>query len=99
MISPTTGEANKISATFPYQKQRRRVLGGEMAYVEVRQGDPIVLLRRHRAPVARGARVLALVGLGMAVGLGVFMGLELSILWIRLPIRLRLFLSTLVLSV
>jgi len=33
-----------ISATFPYQKQRRRVLGREMAYMEVGQGDPIVLL-------------------------------------------------------
>jgi len=33
-----------ISAKFPYQKQRRRVLGREMAYVEVGQGDPIVLL-------------------------------------------------------
>ena len=33
-----------ISATFPYQKQRRRVLGREMAYVEIGQGDPIVLL-------------------------------------------------------
>src|SRR6516162_5945224 len=33
-----------ISATFPYQKQRCRVLGREMAYVEVGQGDPIVLL-------------------------------------------------------
>src|SRR5215475_6017356 len=31
-------------AAFPYQKQRRRVLGREMAYVEVGQGDPIVLL-------------------------------------------------------
>jgi len=37
-------EANKISAAFPYQKQRRRVLGREMAYVEVGQGDAIVLL-------------------------------------------------------
>ena len=35
---------NTISAAFPYQKQRRRVLGREMAYVEVGQGDPIVLL-------------------------------------------------------
>src|SRR5262245_6950352 len=26
--------ANMISAAFPYQKQRRRVLGSEMAYVE-----------------------------------------------------------------
>ena len=33
-----------ISAAFPYQKQRRRVLDREMAYVEVGQGDPIVLL-------------------------------------------------------
>jgi len=33
-----------ISATFPYQKQRRRVHGSEMAYVDVGQGDPIVLL-------------------------------------------------------
>src|SRR5499433_1418943 len=39
-----TGEANMISATFPYQKQRRQVLDREMAYVEVGQGDPIVLL-------------------------------------------------------
>ena len=35
---------NMISAAIPYQKQRRRVLGREMAYVEVGQGDPIVLL-------------------------------------------------------
>jgi haloalkane dehalogenase len=33
-----------ISAAFPNQKQRRRVLGSEMAYVEVGEGDPIVLL-------------------------------------------------------
>jgi haloalkane dehalogenase len=33
-----------ISAAFPYQKQRRRVLGREMAYVDVGEGDPIVLL-------------------------------------------------------
>src|SRR5499426_3573446 len=32
------------SATFPYQKQRRRVLGSEMTYVELGEGDPIVLL-------------------------------------------------------
>jgi len=38
------GEANMISAAFPYQKQRRRILGSEMAYVEVGKGDPIVLL-------------------------------------------------------
>ena len=33
-----------ISAAFPYQKQRRLVLGSEMAYVEMGEGDPIVLL-------------------------------------------------------
>jgi haloalkane dehalogenase len=33
-----------ISAAFPYQKKRQRVLGREMAYVEVGEGDPIVLL-------------------------------------------------------
>jgi len=33
-----------ISPAFPYRKQRRRILGSEMAYVEVGEGDPIVLL-------------------------------------------------------
>ena len=33
-----------ISAAFPYKKGRRRVLGREMAYVEVGDGNPIVLL-------------------------------------------------------
>ena len=33
-----------ISAAFPYQKQRRRVLDREMAYVDVGEGDPIVFL-------------------------------------------------------
>ena len=33
-----------ISAAFPYKKQRRQVLGREMAYLEVGNGDPIVLL-------------------------------------------------------
>jgi haloalkane dehalogenase len=33
-----------ISAAFPYQKKRRQVLDREMAYVEVGEGDPIVLL-------------------------------------------------------
>jgi len=36
--------AEMISAAFPFQKQRRRILGREMAYVEVGKGDPIVLL-------------------------------------------------------
>src|SRR5262249_35453074 len=59
------GEAKMISAAFPYQKQRRQVLGQEMAYVEVGEGDPIVLLhgnphlvvpvaQRHTAPAAAG---------------------------------------------
>jgi haloalkane dehalogenase len=33
-----------ISAAFPYQKRRLGILGSEMAYVEVGEGDPIVLL-------------------------------------------------------
>jgi haloalkane dehalogenase len=33
-----------ISAEFPYQKHRQRVLGSEMAYVDVGEGDPVVLL-------------------------------------------------------
>jgi len=33
-----------ISPAFPYRKQRRQILGSEMAYVEVGEGDPIVLL-------------------------------------------------------
>src|SRR3974377_492467 len=33
-----------ISAAFPYEKNRRRILGSEMAYVEVGEGDPIVFL-------------------------------------------------------
>src|ERR1700745_3179622 len=35
---------NVISAAFPYEKKRQRVLGSEMAYVEVGEGDPIGLL-------------------------------------------------------
>lgn len=38
------GKVNIISATSKYQKQRRQVLGREMAYVETGQGDPIVFL-------------------------------------------------------
>src|SRR5262245_12846990 len=46
LVTPAaaTGKAKVISAAFPYQKQRRLVLGREMAYVEVGEGDPIVLL-------------------------------------------------------
>jgi hypothetical protein len=49
-------EANKISAAFPYQKQRRRVLGSEMAYIEVGEGDPIVLLHGNSGHVASSSR-------------------------------------------
>jgi haloalkane dehalogenase len=38
------GGRDRIAAAFPYQKKRERVLGSEMAYVEVGKGDPIVLL-------------------------------------------------------
>ncbi len=33
-----------ISATSPYKKQRRQVLGRGMAYLEVGEGHPVVLL-------------------------------------------------------
>jgi haloalkane dehalogenase len=43
-MNSKASETNRISAAFPYKKQRRQVLGHEMAYVEVGDGDPIVLL-------------------------------------------------------
>ena len=44
-VAPREAAMTKIiSAAFPYRKQRRQVLGTGMAYVEVGQGDPIVLL-------------------------------------------------------
>src|SRR5262245_24315907 len=42
--APASQNVDGISAAFPYQKHRRRILGREMAYVEVGEGDPIVLL-------------------------------------------------------
>jgi haloalkane dehalogenase len=39
-----TQQPSTISAEFPYEKQRKQVLGHDMAYVETGQGDPIVLL-------------------------------------------------------
>ncbi|WP_266180835.1 haloalkane dehalogenase [Dyella humicola] len=33
-----------ISSAFPFEKKRKNVLGSEMAYVEVGEGDPIVFL-------------------------------------------------------
>jgi haloalkane dehalogenase len=44
MVHLPTLEAAGISAKFPYTKKRQRILDCEMAYVEVGQGDPIVLL-------------------------------------------------------
>src|SRR5215467_5331381 len=38
------GEAIMISANFPFQKQRKPILGHEMAYVDVGERDPIVFL-------------------------------------------------------
>ena len=43
-MSMAMSQTMNNKAAFPYQKQRRRILGREMAYVEVGQGDPIVLL-------------------------------------------------------
>jgi haloalkane dehalogenase len=44
-IRPLAPQAtNSISAAFPFQKKRRQVLAREMAYVDVGEGDPIVLL-------------------------------------------------------
>src|SRR5215510_1827389 len=51
-------ETNMISGAFPYQKRRRRVLGGEMAYVEVGEGDPIVLLHGNPTSSYLGRNVL-----------------------------------------
>jgi haloalkane dehalogenase len=65
-----------ISAASGYQKQRRQVLGSEMAYVEAGEGDPIVLLHgnptssylwRNVMPhLERSARCIApdLIGMG-----------------------------------
>src|SRR5262249_15648686 len=44
LVQEKANMTNTISAAFPYQKQRRRVLGREMAFVDVGRGDPIVLL-------------------------------------------------------
>jgi haloalkane dehalogenase len=45
MQNPRKGDDTApISAAFAYHKQRLRVLGRELAYLDVGQGDPIVLL-------------------------------------------------------
>jgi len=65
-----------MSTTFPYQKKHQEVLGQEMAYVEVGDGDPIVFLHgnptssylwRHAIPyLAESGRCIVpdLVGMG-----------------------------------
>src|SRR5262245_38171788 len=64
------------SATVPYQKKHQQVLGLEMAYVDERQGDPIVFLHgnptysyiwRNIMPYVQGlGRMIApdLIGMG-----------------------------------
>src|SRR5262249_29798426 len=47
-----------ISAAFPYQKQRRRVLARERASVGVGRGAPIVLLHGNPPPSSLGRKVL-----------------------------------------
>src|SRR5262249_5481199 len=49
-MSQKEREGNMISAAFPYQKQRRRVLGRERAYVGWGAGAPIVLLHGNPTP-------------------------------------------------
>jgi haloalkane dehalogenase len=44
MTTTNSPQLPTISAAFPYEKQRLQVLGRQMAYVEIGQGDPIVLL-------------------------------------------------------
>ncbi len=41
-----------ISAEFPYKKERKRIFGLDMAYVETGEGDPIVLLHGNPAALA-----------------------------------------------
>src|SRR5258707_1641268 len=65
-----------ISAAFPYQKNRKPVLGLEMAYIDEGQGDPIVFLHgnptfsyvwRNIIPYVQGfGRIIApdLIGMG-----------------------------------
>jgi hypothetical protein len=45
-MSEQEGNVNVISATPKYPKQRRKVLGREMAYVEAGKGDPGVPARQ-----------------------------------------------------
>src|SRR5262249_28076200 len=52
------GEADMISAAFPYQKQRRRVLSSEMAYVGGGGADPMVLRHANPPPSYLGPNVL-----------------------------------------
>jgi haloalkane dehalogenase len=70
--------AKAISADFPYEMKRTKVLDSEMAYVDVGQGDPIVFLHgnptssymwRNVIPYAQGlGRCLApdLIGMGQS---------------------------------
>src|SRR5262249_40386523 len=57
LVLQREGGADMISAVLPYQKQRRRVLGRQMAYVEVGEGDPIVLLHGNPTSSSFGRNV------------------------------------------
>ena len=69
LVTPAAaaGEANMISAAFPYQKQRRRVLGREMAYVEAGEGDPLV----HIQGLEQGVEVAAVLDEAIRAGAAV----------------------------
>jgi haloalkane dehalogenase len=61
-------ENTMISATFPYQKKRKHVLGREMAYIEVGSGDPIVFLHGNPASSYTWRNVIPhLEGLGRCI--------------------------------
>src|SRR5262249_4068846 len=50
--------SDMIPAAFPYRKQRRRVLGSELAYAEGCAADPIVLLHGNPTSSSRWRNVL-----------------------------------------
>ncbi len=57
-----------IHATFPYEKRYQTVLGYQMAYVEVGQGDPIVFLHGNPASSYVWRNILPhLAGLGRSI--------------------------------
>jgi haloalkane dehalogenase len=62
------GESTVPSSAFPFQKQRAQVLGRTMAYVDVGEGDPVVLLHGNPTSSYLWRNVLPhLQGLGRCV--------------------------------